>query len=67
MEAGNLYTPEVSPEKWWLEDDPASYWVSVTFQGRTVKLRGGDIYIYMIYACKTTCFKHIISYSLKSV
>ena len=23
------------------EDDPASYWVSVTFQGRTVKLRGG--------------------------
>ncbi len=22
-------------EKWWLEDDPASYWVSVTFQGRT--------------------------------
>ena len=25
----------------WLEDDPASYWVSVTFQGRTVKLREG--------------------------
>ena len=23
------------------EDDPASYWVSVTFQGRTVKLREG--------------------------
>ena len=27
---------QLPPEKWWLEDDPASYWVSVTFQGRTV-------------------------------
>ena len=32
----------MAPEKWWLEDDPASYWVSVTFQGRTVKLREGS-------------------------
>jgi len=25
-----------------LEDDPASYWVLVTFQGRTVNLREGN-------------------------
>ena len=35
------FNSEFTPEKWWLEDDPASYWVSVAFQGRTVKLRGG--------------------------
>ncbi len=30
-----------APEKWWLEDVCLSSWVSVTFQGRTVKLREG--------------------------
>ena len=25
----------------WKEEDPASYWVSVTFQGQTVKTSGG--------------------------
>ena len=30
-----------APKNGWLEDDPASYWVLVTFQGRTVELRGG--------------------------
>ena len=41
MEPGN--TPpkfKITPEKWWLEDDFFSYWVSVTFQGRIVKLLG---------------------------
>ena len=28
------------PWRWWLEDKPASFWVLVAFQGRTVKLRG---------------------------
>ncbi len=36
------FNSEFTPETWWLEDDPASYWVSVTFQGRTVKLQGGS-------------------------
>ena len=34
------FNSEVSPKQWWLEDDMLSYWVSVSFQGRTVKLRG---------------------------
>ena len=31
----------IAPEKRWLEDVRLSYWVSVTFQGRAVKLPGG--------------------------
>ena len=31
---------EFTPEKWWDWKTILSYWVSVTFQGRTVKLRG---------------------------
>ncbi len=30
-----------TPEKWWERKTSLSHWVSVTFQGRTVKLRGG--------------------------
>ena len=33
--------PRSFPEKWWLEEDLASYWDPVTLQGRTVKLFGG--------------------------
>ena len=39
------YTPQkfnIAPENWWPRKTiRLSYWVSVTFQGRTVKLRGG--------------------------
>ena len=38
------FNSEFTPKKWWLEDedDRLSYWVSVTFQGRTVKLWEGN-------------------------
>ena len=32
----------IAPEKLWLEDFLLSYWVLVTFQGQTVKLREGS-------------------------
>ncbi len=35
-----------APENGWLEDDPASYWVSVTFQGLSVKLREGHVFLF---------------------
>ena len=37
------FNSEFTPEKvMGKEDDPASYWVLVTFQGRTVKLQEGN-------------------------
>ena len=35
------FLENIAPEKWWWEDFRLSYWVSVTFQGRAVKLREG--------------------------
>ena len=35
------WTASLALEKWWLEDDPASYWVSVTFQGAMLNFGGG--------------------------
>ena len=41
-------TSEFAPENWWLEDDPACFWVPTYFQVRTVSFRE-CIYIYYIY------------------
>ena len=46
------YVDEIS--EWWLEDDPASFWVPVYFQGRTVKLPGG--YFSRVPPCHSTMF-----------
>ena len=46
------YMDEIS--EWWLEDDPASFWVPVYFQGRTVKLPGG--YFSRVPPCHCTMF-----------
>ena len=35
------FKSEFTPEKWWERKMILSYWVSVTFQGRAVKLPGG--------------------------
>ena len=39
----------IAPKKWWLEDDPFLLGQTVTFQGRTVKLREGSIFLYITY------------------
>ena len=43
----HLFTPpkfdSTPPEKWWERKTILSYWVSVTFQGRTVKLQEGFV------------------------
>ena len=37
------FNSEFTPEKWWLKDVTSlSYWVSVTLEGRAVKLREGN-------------------------
>ena len=47
------FNSDFAPENWWLEDVCLSYWVSVTFQGRTVKLREGNMYIILSGWCST--------------
>ena len=36
---------EPTPEKWQLEDYFLFYWDSATFQGRSVQLQEGDLYM----------------------
>ena len=43
------------------EDDPASYWVSVTFQGRTVKLREGSSFL--VVPSGQAGFRNIFSFA----